>query len=401
MDKHKLLVSVEEVLEILLSQANCLLKTTTKPIEGCLGFTLAENIISAINIPPKDNSSVDGYAFNVSDWEGKPLPLGGRICAGDVSPPLKTGTIVQIFTGAQIPQGANCVVIQEECEEIDAQVEVFCAADIGENIRKQGEDIRSGEVVLKKGQKIRPQEIGLLAAIGLQNVVVYRPLKVAIFSTGNEIINPGTPLKTGQIYNSNRWTLRGLLADMVVKVLDLGIIADNYQATEQALQNASEQADLIITSGGVSVGQEDHIKTALANLGELIVWKVKMKPGKPLAFGKIGRAFLLGLPGNPVSTFAVFNLLVRPFMAILMGQISYSQAQYELEADFNWRQKSDRREYLRAQQFGKKVVIYPHQGSAVLSSVVWADGFCQLERGCTIKKGQKVIFIPFSQWGRV
>lgn len=397
------LISVEQALQTLLSYSQCRLDTIFLPIEQALGYVLSDDVVSNIDIPPKDNSSMDGYAIKVENFDGQSMPLSGRISAGQVSPTLADNTAVRIFTGAQIPNGADCVVPQEECEQASIngvkQVEIFSMPSVGDNIRKQGEDLKQGDIILEKGRKIRAQEIGLFASIGLQTVPVYRALKVAIFSTGDELINPGTPLKQGQIYNSNRYTLLGLLADMAVKVIDLGVIKDDFNLTKKTLLAASKQADLIITTGGVSVGEEDYIKTALEEIGELMMWKIRMKPGRPLAFGRINQAFFMGLPGNPVSTFAVFNLFVRPFMVNFSGQIGYQQRQYLVEADFNWLTKGNRREYLRAKVEGSKVAIYPNQGSGVLSSVSWADGFCCIQEDNMVRKGDLVPFIPFSQWG--
>lgn len=399
--KQSQLVNVEQALTTLLSYANPSEKTQLIAIEQSLGFVLAQDVISDINIPPKDNSSMDGYALNSADFLGEPLKVSARISAGETSQMLKKNTAVRIFTGAQIPQGADSVIMQEECEQNQDSVEIFSLPVCGQNIRRQGEDIKQGDKILNKGYKIRPQDIGLLASVGVVNVSVYNKITVAILSTGNEIKNPGTSLKTGQIYNSNRYTLLGLLADMAVEVMDLGIIADDFTTTKNTLIEAANTADIIISTGGVSVGEEDHIKTALEEVGQLMMWRIRMKPGKPLAFGKIGKAFFMGLPGNPVSTFAVFNLFVRPFVAKFIGNTAYVQQQFLLTADFDWLQKGERREYLRASVKNNKVVIYPNQGSGVLSSTTWASGFCCIMENTCIKKGDLVAFIPFSQWGRV
>ena len=397
--KRQPLISVDTALATLLKSAQCCLETISLPIEQSLGYVLSQDEVSSINIPPEDNTSVDGYALNANNFAWDKLPVSGRITAGIAGQTLIKNTAMRIFTGAQIPQGANCVVAQEECEQTDDKVEIFVMPTAGQNIRKQGEDIKLGDIILTKGTRIRASEIGLLASIGRQTVSVYRKIKVAIFSTGNEIINPGKPLLAGQIYNSNRYTLLGLLAHMPVQIIDLGVVADDFNIVKKTLLTASKQADLIITTGGVSVGEEDYIKIALEEIGELMMWKIAMKPGKPLAFGRINQAFFMGLPGNPVSTFAVFNLLVRPFLTHFMGQINYQQVQYLLQANFNWSAKNNRREYLRARQTNGKINIYTNQSSGVLSSVAWADGFCCILENSTVKKGDLVPFIPFNQWG--
>ncbi len=396
--KNNPMLSVQEALKVLLSHAHCQLDTQTIPIEASLGRIVAQDVRSVLHIPPQDNTAMDGYTFNGADFDGSPLPISGRICAGDVVTPLMTGTAVQIFTGAQIPIGADTVVPEEITEVIGTQVEIFGKPIAGQYIRRQGEDVKIGDIVLKKGKSIRAQEMGLLAALGQSTVVVYQRLKVAIFSTGNELVNPDKTLKVGQIYNSNRYTLLGLLQSLPIEVLDFGIVADDFQATQKMLQQTSAQADLIISNGGVSVGQEDHIKAALASIGQLMMWKVRMKPGKPLAFGKIGQAFFMGLPGNPVSVFAVFNLFVRPFITQQIGQIPSPLLQYQQTSGFDWLKTGDRREYLRAKVVDNEVIIYPNQSSGVLSSTSWAQGFCVIMEGTTIKKGDPITFIPFSQW---
>lgn len=399
--KNELMHSIEEALEILLTNTHKPTKTILVPIHQSLGMTLAKDITSTINIPPKDSSAMDGYAFNLADFDKQPLPISTKICAGDNSPRLVSSSAARIFTGGQIPLGANVVVMQEDCNENNNKVEIFNKPELNQHIRKRGDDIKKGEIVLKKGEKIRAQTIGLLSSLGLQKILVYQTLKVGIFTTGNEVINPGKAKKSTQIYNSNRGTLLGLLIDMGIPIIDLGIIKDDLNDTKNILKSASEKADVIISSGGVSVGQEDYIKDGLADLGQLIMHKVRMKPGKPIAFGKIKQTFFLGLPGNPVSVFAVFNLFVRPFLAKLMGDEYYSQVDYILCADFNWNKSGNRREYLRAKQYGNKVNIYPNQSSGVLSSVHWADGFAVVKEGETVKKGDKITFIPFSQWGKL
>jgi molybdopterin molybdotransferase len=388
--------TVEQALETLVKNVSNNPKVEIINICESLGRVLAQDIKSTVNIPPYDNSAMDGFALKHTLGQGE-FDISQRIPAGIAPKPLEENTVARIFTGAFIPKNANCVVIQEECEIKDNRVDIFAKAVLGQNIRKQGEDVKIGEVVLKKGQIIRPQDMGLIASVGLNKIEVFNEITIAFFSTGNELVEPGNALSVGKIYNSNRYTLLGLLKNMPVKILDLGIVSDDLQSTKDILQRASNEADIIISTGGVSVGEEDYVKTALESLGELTMYKVKMKPGKPFTFGKINKAYFLGLPGNPVSAFVVFNLFARSFIAKCIG-LNYQLKIQKVIANFDWHKKGMRREYARAKIINNKAEIYHSQGSGVLSSTVWAEGLVVIMEGTTVKKGDELDFISFNQW---
>ena len=391
--------SVEEVMQILLSYGTLNNNTEHITLKNALGRVLAENVISSVNIPPCDNSAVDGYALNSKDFENKALNISERITAGKVANRLVKHSAVRIFTGAFIPEGADSVVMQENCIEKDGLVQIAVEPEAGACVRKQGEDVKIGATILTKGTRLRAQEIGFLASVGMYEVCVYAPLKVAILTTGNEIIEPGKILQLGQIYNTNRYTLLGLLSDMVVDILDFAVVGDTFEKTKDVLKKAASKADIIISTGGVSVGEEDYVKAALDEIGETTMWRVRMKPGKPFVFGRIEQTFFLGLPGNPVSVFVVFNLFVRPFLMQCGGQKNYQLQSYLVKADFDWQQKNARREYVRVRVHNYKASLYSNQSSGVLSSTIWADGLVCVLENSTVYKGDMVVYLPFSQWG--
>ncbi|MBF6059091.1 molybdopterin molybdotransferase MoeA [Thiomicrorhabdus heinhorstiae] len=395
----------EEALYALLSDVQITDKTETIHVADGLLRILAEDIVSSVNVPPHDNSQMDGYALHSYDLEhGNTFPVSQRIAAGEVGTELEHGTLARIFTGAPIPPGANQVVMQEDTEEIDGQIQVKIGVKPGENIRKKGEDIKAGEVILKAGTRLRPQELGLISSIGIGEIQVYQPLKIATFTTGDELLEPGDQPQEGKIYNANRYTLSGLIPQLGFELVDMGRVEDTLEATIDAMKQAAAVADVVMTTGGVSVGEEDHIKPALETLGELHMWKVKMKPGKPIAYGKIGmeNGFVpfIGLPGNPVSAFATFKLFARPYLMKMQGATELSSRPIWLKADFDWPKANFRRDFLRARIVNKRqesvVEIFPHQGSGVLMSASWAEGFAVIPEDTTIAKGDKVAFYPFS-----
>ncbi len=394
------LISVEQAIEKILSQAVPLDETETVDILDALNRVLAEDLHSSIDVPGYDNSAMDGYAVRSADCqaEANELPISQRIAAGQVGLPLEPGTAARIFTGAPIPEGADAVVMQELCQQDDDMVVVNTVVKAGSNVRRAGEDIKNGSVVLQAGKRLRAQELGLLASVGLAEFKVRRKLKVAIFFTGDEIIAPGQPLAAGQIYNSNRYTLRGLLQSVGCEIIDLGIVPDTLEATVDVLNEAAASADLVITSGGVSVGEEDYVRIALQQLGELSMWRIAMKPGKPVAFGKVGDTLFMGLPGNPVSVFVTFLLFARGLILKMQGAEDYLAKRVSVIADFDW-PKIKRQEYLRVrllQKDGQMVAqIYPHQGSGVLSSASWADGLVEVAMDSEIKKGDAVSYLAF------
>ncbi len=394
------LISVEQAIEKILSQAVPLDESETVDILDALNRVLAEDLHSSINVPGYDNSAMDGYAVRSADCqaEANELPISQRIPAGQVGLPLEPGTAARIFTGAPVPEGDDAVVMQELCQQDDDMVVINTVVKAGSNVRRAGEDIKNGSVVLQAGKRLRAQELGLLASVGLAEFNVKRKLKVAIFFTGDEIITPGQPLAAGQIYNSNRYTLRGLLQSVGCEIIDLGIVPDTLEATVEVLNEAAASADLVITSGGVSVGEEDYVRIALEKLGELSMWRIAMKPGKPVAFGKVGDTLFMGLPGNPVSVFVTFLLFARGLILKTQGAEDYLAKRVSVIADFDW-PKIKRQEYLRVrllQKDGQMVAqIYPHQGSGVLSSASWADGLVEVSMDSEIKKGDAVSYLAF------
>ncbi len=399
------LISVDEAIEKILSSATPVEQTESVMILDALNRVLAEDVRSTIDVPGYDNSAMDGYAVHSDDCKttGKVLKVTQRIPAGQVGTRLEKGCAARIFTGAPIPAGADAIVMQEMCERNDDVVTINTVVDAGTNIRLAGEDIANDSVVLKSGTRLRPQELGLLASVGLAELNVKRKLKVATFFTGDELVSPGKPLSSGQIYNSNRYTLRGLLQTIDCEVIDLGIVPDTLDATLDVLKQAAASADLVITSGGVSVGEEDYVRIALEQLGELSMWRIAMKPGKPVAFGKVDNALFIGLPGNPVSVFVTFLLFARGLILKLQGSTDYRAKPVSVIADFNWR-NVQRQEYLRVKLVSKEpsnnqlqtlAQLYPHQGSGVLSSASWADGLVEVPIGSEIKPGDAVRYFPF------
>jgi molybdopterin molybdotransferase len=394
------LISVEQAIEKILSQAVPVEEAESIDILDALNRVLAEDLHSTIDVPGYDNSAMDGFAVRSEDCQtsGNELPVSQRIPAGQVGTLLEPGTAARIFTGAPIPEGADAVVMQERCEQKNDKVTVNTIVNAGANVRLAGEDIARGGSVLNAGKRLRPQELGLLASVGLAEFKVKRKLKVATFFTGDEIITPGQPLAAGQIYNSNRYTLTGLLQAMDCEIVDLGIVPDTLEATLDVLEQAASSADLVITSGGVSVGEEDYVRIALEKLGQLTMWRIAMKPGKPVAFGKVKNALFMGLPGNPVSVFVTFLLFARALILKLQGAEDCFVKRVSVTADFDWPQIK-RQEYLRVRlvEKDKQTVaqLFSHQGSGVLSSASWADGLIEVSIGQQIKQGDKVSYLPF------
>jgi len=404
-------LSVEEALELLLARCRPIADSERVPTRSGLGRVLAESVVSTIDVPAWDNSAMDGYALRSADLSagGGRLPVSQRIPAGVAGPPLEPGTAARIFTGAPIPAGADTVVIQESCTTDGDWVRVPPDLEVGANIRRTGEDIAAGSQVIPAGIRLRAQHLGLAASVGVAELTVHRRLRVAVFSSGDELVMPGTPLGPGQIYNSNRFTLIGLLEELGCEVRDLGIVEDTLDATMAALADATEHADLILASGGVSVGEEDHVKPAVERLGSLDLWQIAMRPGKPLAFGHIGdhigagRTPFIGSPGNPVSLFVTFCLFARPFIRRMQGITgSVRPAAVTAEAGFAWSRSAKRREFQRARlepdEDGRpQVSLYPNRSSAVLSSVAWANGLAVIPEGRVLQAGDPIEFIPFSE----
>lgn len=409
MDKKQPMLSADDALSFLLARARPANKIEHIATADALGRALAERLTSVVNVPPLDNSAMDGYAVRIADIVNAStrLRVTQRIPAGTVGQPLEAGQAARIFTGAPVPAGCDAVVMQKYCGAEGDTVTISKHPKMGENIRRSGEDIAIGAEILPAGIRLRPQEMGLAASAGIAILPVYRKLKVATFFTGDEIVMPGEPLKPGQIYNSNRFVLTGLLQALGCEVVDLGIVPDDFAATVKVLETAATGADLIITSGGVSVGEEDHVKAAVESVGKLDLWKIAIKPGKPLAFGEVGhgeewqKVPFIGLPGNPVSAFVTFCLFVRPFILRSQGITATAPQAFSLKADFDWLKPDKRREFLRARLHTADngevgVHLYPNQGSGVLTSTVWADGLVEVPEGMPIHRGETVKFLPFS-----
>jgi molybdopterin molybdotransferase len=400
------LLSFDEALERLLAQAHPVDGTEEVPTLASLGRVLAEDVRSAINVPPMDNTQMDGYALRVADLEGsvgKALPISQRIPAGKVGEPLQAGTVARIFTGAAIPTGADAVVMQESVRVEGDRAVIDHLPVPGEWIRRAGFDIAAQDVILRAGERITPQAAGLAASVGRATLPVHRRLRVACFFTGDELTMPGEPLRPGAIYNSNRFVLAGLLQAAGCEMRDLGIVPDDLESTRSALREAASEADLILTSGGVSVGEEDHVKPAVEAEGRLALWQIAIKPGKPLAFGEVSRrsggsAWFVGLPGNPVSSFVTFLMMVRPFLLRLQGMSAVMPRSIALRADFDGPKPDRRREFLRASiNPAGGLDLFPNQNSAVLTSTVRSDGLIDQPAGQVIRRGDTVRFLPFSE----
>ena len=393
----------DEALYFLLGDVKPTDKTETIAIHSALGRVLAESIYADVNVPPHNNSMMDGYALHSYDLEhNSVLDVSQRIPAGSEALPLKPGTAARIFTGAPIPEGANMVVMQEETEtQGDNQVRITATKVVPQqNIRLTGDDIKDGDEILKKGHKLRPQDLGLISSIGFAEVTVFKPLAIATFTTGCELLEPGEAPQKGKVFNANRYVLAGLIPALGFELIDLGIVQDTLEATVEAMKQAALMADVVVTTGGVSVGEEDHIKPAIEQLGSLDMWKVKMKPGKPLVYGDINGTPFIGLPGNPVSAFATFNLFAHPYLLKMQGANEIKAKPIWLEAAFESPQPVFRRDFARAKLVNKNqktyVTIYPNQGSGVLTSTVWAEGFVVIPEDTIIAKGDKVAFYPFN-----
>ena len=369
------------------------------------GRVLAQHVVSELEVPPQDNSSMDGYALRCADVAlGRALPVSQRIPAGSQGAPLQAGTVARIFTGAPIPSGADAVVMQEDCQEAQGAgasspaIQVQTQPHAGQWIRRRGEDVTRGSTVLQSGMRLGPAALGMAASVGLAQLQVACKPRVALFSTGDELVMPGTvapqDMVPGSIYNSNRFFLAALLRRMGCEVTDLGIVPDRLDATVQVLRDAAQAHDVVLTSGGVSVGEEDHIKPAVQQLGQLDLWQIAIKPGKPFAHGRVDAAHFIGLPGNPVSSFVTFLLLVRPFLLRMQGVQDVALPTQPLRADFDWPRADRRQEFLRVKRNAQGGLdLFPNQSSGVLTSVVWGDGLLDNPPGRTIARGDMVQYI--------
>jgi molybdopterin molybdotransferase len=397
------LTPIADALSHVLAQMPAAPASETVPLGAALKRVLAEPVLAALDVPAYDNSAMDGYALNTRDLKAasEGLSVSQTIAAGHPGHALKAGTLARIFTGAPIPAGADAVVMQENTELRGNLVAITQMPKPGENIRARGHDIARGTTVLSAGQRLRPQDLGLIASLGIERIAVRRALTVALLNTGDEVVAPGTALAPGQLYDSNSFTLDGLLQGLGMRVRKLGIVKDTPAATEAALQQAAREADVVISTGGVSVGAEDHVRAAVEKLGKLSLWKLAIKPGKPFSFGEVAGKPFFGLPGNPVAVFVTFVLLVRPYLLRMQGAAAVDAPVFPVKAGFAVTDAGTRQEYLRVRLVNKQGDLvaepYPDQGSSVLTSLSWADGFAVLPIGATVKPGDKLDYLSFAE----
>ena len=404
------LMSADDALSFLIDSASVTAMTEAVSLDDSLGRILASDIHSTINVPGFDNSAMDGYTIALNDnqvaQENLSFDVVDRIAAGSTGNDLKIGNAARIFTGAPIPNGANTVVMQEECSlsEDKSQITVKRAINLNENIRPTGNDILKDNVILSSGRQIKPQDISLAASVGVGELVVFKKIKVGVFFTGDELVEPGNLLTPGKIYNSNRYALVALLKQVGCDVINLGNIEDKLDATCEALEALESQCDLIMTTGGVSVGEEDHVKPAVEKLGELNLWKIRMKPGKPLAYGKVKQTPFIGLPGNPVSSFVTFCIFSLPFIKKMQGNSNYESKILKVKTNFDCKRAKPRREYARVRIDHSTETplanLFPKQGSDVMSSVVWADGIIEIPENTTFETGTILNYYSMSELTR-
>ena len=394
------LTRLEDALEHILQHVPMLTDTEEVALNHLSGRVISETVKAAINVPGYDNSAMDGFAVNTDYVKavGTVLSISQIIPAGKTGVKLEAGTAARIFTGAPVPEGANAVILQEDTEYDTAQVKILQVPKAGQNIRLCGHDIKQGDSIFQQGHKLLPQDIGLLASLGIPKIKVYRPLKVAILNTGDELITPGQPLSPGQIYESNSYTLESLLNDLGMQTQKLGIVKDDLSATQDALLKAAKESDCIISSGGVSVGDVDFVKNAVENLGALSLWKLAIKPGKPFSFGRVAEVPFFGLPGNPVAVFVTFLMLVKPYLLKMQGAQNIDPLKYHLPAGFEVSEAGSRQEFIRVRLDRNLQALIPfsNQGSSVMTSTSWADGLAIIPINTPVKKGDLLEFLPYS-----
>jgi molybdopterin molybdotransferase len=399
---------MDEALDFLLNAVVINTNTHLVSLDNSLYQVLAQDVCSAINVPDFDNSAMDGYAINLKEDQvntpgGVSFEVTDRIPAGSTGNTLAPGCAARIFTGAPIPQGANTVIMQEECEASEDcnRIEIWRPLSLDENIRPMGNDIQANDVILRAGLQLKPQDVALAASVGVAELEVFIKLKVGVFFTGDELVEPGNALNSGEIYNSNRYALVALLRQLNCEVINLGNIKDSLDSTCKALKILASDCDLIMTTGGVSVGEEDHVKPAVEKLGKLSLWRIKMKPGKPLAFGHVGKAAFIGLPGNPVSAMVTFFLFARPFIKKMQGVSNHKNQTTQVQTNFDWRRPRPRREFVRVKLDRSTIPasanLHPKQGSDVLSSVIWADGLVEIPENSTFSQGEVLNYYSLTE----
>ncbi len=403
------LTTVFNAQQQIMATAKCILPTESVSLFHARGRVLSAPLVSAVAVPPADNSAMDGYAFRLEDLTLEIIPVSQRIAAGQVPCALERHTCARVFTGAEVPDNAQLVVIQEDIETVDGGIRILARAlkqgqKQGQFIRLKGQDVSQGQVVCETGTKLEARHLGVLASMGIERVSVYRRLKVAIGSTGSELVNPGQDLEAGQIYNSNRFLLAGLVDQLGMELVDMGIITDERSTTESALALAADQADIIITSGGVSEGEEDHVKGAVQTLGQLDVWKLAIKPGKPLAFGRVKKIPFFGLPGNPASVLVTFMVMARPFLLALQGCTNTKGHALSARLVNPPQRQSIRQEYLRVRlvpnaQLGTVVEAMTNQNSGVLTTAMKGDGLAVVKAHTCGEEAQQVEFLPYASYG--
>ncbi len=391
------MLSVNEAISTLLENCERLVGSERVSLMEATGRTLAADVVAPIDVPPADNSAMDGYAIRYSDGADPDtaITLSQRITAGSVPGKLAEGTAARIFTGAEVPEGADTVVMQEHCNEEDGAVKILKLPFEGANIRRRGQDLATGQTVLEAGHRMRPQDLGLAASLGIAELSVYRRLKVAVMSTGDELREPGEAVRPGQIYNSNRFTMKSQLRTWGFEVVDLGVARDTHEAVKDMMLQAAGQADVVVTSGGVSVGEEDHVKAVVEELGAINLWKIAVKPGKPFAFGQVRGTPFIGLPGNPVSVFVTMLVIARPYLLACQGNSDTVVHAVRQVARFN-KKASHREDYLRVRSGDDGVVLFDNQSSGVLFSTTWGDGLVRQGVGEEIREGELVDFLPFA-----
>ena len=403
------LTSVAAAQQQIMSMATCVLSNEWVPLFYARGRVLSAPVVSSVAVPPADNSAMDGYALRLDDLHLDIIPVSQRIAAGQAPTTLQAHTCARVFTGAEVPSNAQLVVIQEDVELVAGGIRILASAlaqgqKLGQFIRLKGQDVAAGEAVCNTGTRLEARHLGVLASIGIEQVNVYQRLKVAIASTGSELVNPGQALKVGQIYNSNRFLLAGLVDQLGMELVDLGIITDQRSITEEALALAADQADIIITSGGVSEGEEDHVKAAVATLGQLDVWKLAIKPGKPLAFGRVKQTPFFGLPGNPASVLVTFMVMARPFLLALQGCTTTQGFNLNARLLNPPQRPSIRQEYLRVRlventQSGIVLEAMTNQNSGVLTTAMKGDGLAVVKVNTCGAEAQEVEFLPYVVYG--